>query len=116
MVNCQLPEDEAMRMKQVWCKWMCGVALLALVVGVWGVAGVRGADAVQDPDDPALRREGRPKMTPEEKMRIRILEMEGGALTESMKTPETVTVVGPPLTEKEKVVHVFNRLAFGPRP
>ena len=101
--------------QQAWCKWMSGLGLAALALAVV-VPALLAADPVQDPDDPALRREGKPKMTPEEKMRIRILEMEGGALTESMKTPETVTVVGPPLTEKEKVVHVFNRLAFGPRP
>src|SRR5688572_11861596 len=99
-------------MRHAWCKWMCGVLVVAMVFAPMA----RGAEPAQDPDDPALRRAGKEKMTPEQKMRIRILEMEGGALTESMKTPETVTVVGPPLTEQEKVVHVFNRLAFGPRP
>ena len=44
----------AVTMRHLGCKWTCGVALLALVVGVWGVAGVRGADPVQDPDQPAL--------------------------------------------------------------
>jgi uncharacterized protein (DUF1800 family) len=33
-----------------------------------------------------------------------------------MKTPESVTVSGPPLTDREKVVHVLNRLSFGWRP
>ena len=101
-------------MRQLWAKWICGAAMVASLLAI---PMVRAADpAMQDQDDPALRRGNREKMTPEQRMRIRILEMEGGALTESMKTPEAVTLVGPPLAEKEKVVHVFNRLAFGPRP
>ncbi|HEY7118862.1 MAG TPA: DUF1800 domain-containing protein [Tepidisphaeraceae bacterium] len=80
-----------------------------------GVVSVRAADE-QDPNDPALKREGRPKMTQEQLIRIRIAELEGGAIGESMKTPETVVLSGPPLTEHEKVVHVLNRLSFGWRP
>jgi uncharacterized protein (DUF1800 family) len=104
-------------MRPSWCKWMCGLGMLALLAGIWaGPAALRGAEPAQDPDDPALRRAGKEKMTPEQRLRVRIAELEGGAITESMKTPETVTLIGPPLTDKEKVVHVFNRLAFGPRP
>src|SRR5688572_14666513 len=69
-----------------------------------------------DPNDPAVRKAGKTKMTPEELYRIRIAELEGGAIAESLKTPEAVTLQGPPLTEKEKVIHVLNRLSFGWRP
>src|SRR6185436_1564921 len=37
-------------------------------------------------------------------------------IAESMKTPETVTLSGPPLNDKEKAIHVLNRLSFGWRP
>src|SRR3569623_52656 len=91
-----------------------------LLVAVCATLGVALAPAGQaddiDQNDPALRKAGKGKMTPEQLVRIRIAELEGGAIAESLKTPESQTLVGPPLSEREKVVHVFNRLAFGPKP
>jgi uncharacterized protein (DUF1800 family) len=74
----------------------------------------RAAD--DDPNDPALKRAGQPKISQKDLIRIRIAELESGAINDSMKTPETVVLTGPPLSEHEKVVHVLNRCSFGWRP
>src|SRR3569623_1053052 len=91
-----------------------------LLVAVCATLGVALAPAVRaddlDQNDPALRKAGKGKMTPEQLVRIRIAEREGGAIAESLKTPESQTLVGPPLSEREKGVRGFNRLAFGPEP
>jgi len=97
--------------KTYWLRCTAFLAVAALTIAV-GSISVRAAD---DPDDPALKKQGR-KMTQEELIRIRIAELEGGAISESMKTPEAVVLSGPPLTDREKVVHVLNRLSFGWRP
>ncbi|HSI33861.1 MAG: DUF1800 domain-containing protein [Phycisphaerae bacterium] len=97
------------------CKRLLMVAVCA-ALGVAVAPTVRAADEV-DQNDPALRRAAKGgKMTPEQLVKIRIAELEGGAITEMLKTPDAVTIVGPPLSEREKTVQVFNRLSFGPRP
>ncbi len=100
-----------MRNAKLWTRILLG-ATCALALAAFIPTG-RAADEI-DQNDPALRRKG--KMTQEQLVRIRIAELEGGAIAESLKTPDTVTLVGPPLSDREKVVHIFNRLAFGPRP
>ena len=67
----------------------CGLILFA-------AANLRAADEV-DQNDPALRRQGAGKMTPEQLIRVRIAEYDGGAIAEMLKTPDVVAVVGPPL-------------------
>ena len=45
-----------------------------------------------------------------------MLELKSGARTKAAGAPEVQTLKGAPLTEREKVIHVLNRLSFGPRP
>ena len=47
--------------------------------------------------------------------RLRMLEIQSGAFREAHKDPGSQQLVGPPLSEREKVMHVMNRLAFGPK-
>ena len=104
-----------MRKRTNWSALILGMAFFALLMTLAiGAPSARAADD-QDPNDPALKKQGK-KLTPEQLVRIRIAELEGGAIAESMKTPEAVTLMGPPLTEREKVIHVLNRLSFGWRP
>jgi len=95
--------------------WLTGAMFCALLAMLAISVPVARAADDQDPDDPALKKQGK-KMTQEQLIRIRIAELESGAIAESMKSPETVVLSGPPLTDREKVVHVLNRLSFGWRP
>jgi uncharacterized protein (DUF1800 family) len=103
-----------MRKRNNWSGLLLCAAFFALLMGL-SFSTVSARAQEEDPNDPALKKSGK-KLTPEELIRIRIAELEGGAIAESMKTPETIALMGPPLSEKEKVVHVLNRLSFGWRP
>ncbi|MDB5322410.1 MAG: hypothetical protein JWN40_4041 [Phycisphaerales bacterium] len=105
-----------MSQRNKWTRLLQCTALIALAMtlALGATTGARAADE-QDPNDPALKKAGK-KMTQEQLIRIRIAELESGAIAESMKTPEAVVLSGPPLTDREKVVHVLNRLSFGWRP
>jgi len=48
--------------------------------------------------------------------KIRQLEVKSGARTKAAEAPEVQALKGPPLNDREKVIHVLSRLAFGPRP
>lgn len=76
-------------------------ALIALMAPI-----VRSAD---DDQQPAKR-----QLTPEELLRKRIAESLAGIRDSS--TPKTLTLRGPELSDREKVIHVLNRLSFGPTP
>ena len=104
-----------MRKRNSWSAILLFTAFFALLMMTlsFGAASARADD--EDPNDPALKKSGK-KLTPEQLIRIRIAELEGGAIAESMKTPEAILLMGPPLTEREKVIHVLNRLSFGWRP
>jgi len=110
----EFPRSKSMREQKKWSTWLACMAFFAVLMMAFGTLSVRAADA-EDHNDPALKKQGR-KLTPEQLVRIRIAELEGGAIAESMKTPEAVTLMGPPLTEREKAIHVLNRLSFGWRP
>src|SRR3954464_6520921 len=105
------PGSEMMSQRTNWTRMLMCLVLFALAL--LGTTAVRAAD--EDPNDPALKKAGK-KMTQEQLIRIRIAELESGAIAESMKTPDAVVLSGPPLTDREKVVHVLNRLSFGWRP
>src|SRR6478609_6948825 len=102
------PGSEMMSQRTNWTRMLMCMVLFALALGT---SAVRAADE-QDPNDPALKKAGK-KMTQEQLIRIRIAELESGAISESLKTPESVVLSGPPLTDREKVIHVLNRLSFG---
>jgi len=56
------------------------------------------------------------KLSPDELMRLRMLEMQSGAIARARGEAESRKLVGPPLSEREKVIHVLNRLSFGATP
>ena len=66
--------------------------------------------ARSDDDAPPPKRQ----LTPEELLRKRIAESLAGIRDSRAPRPETLK--GPDLSEREKVIHVLNRLSFGPRP
>lgn len=105
-----------MRERNRWSGAVLLTAFFALLMALSFSASTARAADDQDPNDPALKKAGRKKLTPEELIRIRIAELEGGAIAESLKTPEAIALMGPPLTDREKVIHVLNRLSFGWRP
>ena len=55
------------------------------------------------------------KLTPEQALRIRILEIESGERAFANRVPDSEIIPGPPLNEREQVVHFLNRMAFGPK-
>jgi uncharacterized protein (DUF1800 family) len=56
------------------------------------------------------------KLSPQEALRVRLLEIESGARTLSDLGPQERAIVGPPLNEREACFNAVNRMAFGPRP
>src|SRR4051812_26113827 len=56
------------------------------------------------------------KISEQDLIKLRQLEVQSGVRTKAAEAPTVQTIKGPPLTDREKVVHVLNRLAFGPRP
>jgi hypothetical protein len=98
------------------------VAALTLVGGTCFVALTGStANAQSDPkmsdNNPGNYQPGRrkPRITSEELGRLRMLEIQSGAFREAHKDPGSQQLVGPPLSDREKVVHAMNRLAFGPK-
>ena len=92
-------------------RWKSIGCLLSLLAAVSGVAP-RAAGAADDRNVPPPKR----KMSQKELARLRIAEFQAGARTEANRAPDVKTLVGPPLSEREKAVHVLNRMAFGARP
>ena len=90
-----------MRNAKLWTRFLLA-ATCALALSLF-VPASRAADEV-DNNDPALKKAGKGKMTPEQLVRIRIAELEGGAIADSLKNPETVTLVGPPLTDRDRSI------------
>jgi uncharacterized protein (DUF1800 family) len=48
--------------------------------------------------------------------KLRELEVKSGARTKAAESPTVQALKGPPLNDREKVIHVLNRMSFGPRP
>ena len=84
----------------------------ACVAGVMLLASL--ALGQSSPPAPGQPKPG--KISEEDLRRLRMAEIKSGARTKANETPEVQALKGPPLTDREKVVHVLNRLAFGPRP
>ncbi len=78
---------------------------LSIPIAAWAVDS--------DADAPAL---GHKKLSPEEALRIRILESQAGLRTGIAKAPHSQTIVGPNLEDREKVQQALNRMSYGPRP
>ena len=56
------------------------------------------------------------KISEEDLRKLRQLEVKSGVRTKAAEGPEVQTLKGPPLNDREKVIHVLNRMSFGPRP
>ena len=56
------------------------------------------------------------KLTPEQALRVRILEIESGERAFANRIPDSEIIPGPPLDDREQVVHMMSRMAFGARP
>ncbi len=56
------------------------------------------------------------KMSAEELGRLRMLEIKSGAYRDAKAVAQAQTMVGPPLSDREKVQHALNRLSFGAKP
>jgi len=56
------------------------------------------------------------KITSAQAGRLRLLELQAGARTKAGASPNAANLAGPPLDQREMVVHALNRLGFGPRP
>ncbi len=56
------------------------------------------------------------KLTAEQALRVRMLEIESGERAFANRIPDSEIIPGPPLDEREQIVHVMNRMAFGARP
>jgi len=86
---------------------LCLIGALSLPVVV------RAADSTDDQPAPAL---GHKQLTPEESLRIRIMESQAGLRTNIAKAPHSETIVGPNLDDREKAIQAVNRMSFGARP
>src|SRR5690348_1024481 len=88
---------------------VCAVAFV-------GFAAVPAMGQAADPNQPEnFQPHKRARITQEELGRLRMLEIQSGAFREAHKDPGSQQLVGPPLSDREKVMHVMNRLAFGPK-
>jgi uncharacterized protein (DUF1800 family) len=88
------------------------VCFLLLTAALFIPVSLFADDTDGNPDAPEL---GHHKLTPEESLRIRILESQAGLRTGITKA-QSETIVGPNLDDREKVIQALNRLSFGPRP
>ena len=56
------------------------------------------------------------KISEEDLRKLRQLEVKSGVRTKAAEAPTVQALKGPPLSDREKVIHVLNRMSFGPRP
>jgi hypothetical protein len=102
------------RRRSIW-HWTRNIAIVALsAIGFSQFA--MSADPKMDSDNPSnYQPRKHARITQEELGRLRMLEIQSGAFREAHKDPGSQQLVGPPLSDREKVMHVMNRLAFGPK-
>jgi uncharacterized protein (DUF1800 family) len=86
---------------------------ILLAAALFIPAGVFGADSDAPGSAPPLEHK---KLSPEESLRIRIMESQAGLRTNIAKAPHSETIVGPNLEDREKVEQAVNRMSFGARP
>ena len=72
--------------------------------------------AAQEGDAPARSSKPSNKISEEDLRKLRQLEVQGGVRTKAAEAPTVQALKGPPLNERERVIHVLNRMSFGPRP
>ena len=86
--------------------WFGYPALFAVLVLA---LSVHPTSSFADDDQPGKR-----QLTPQQLLQKRIAEAMSGR--RDITTPRSQTLVGPDLTEREKVMHVLDRLSFGAKP
>jgi len=94
--------------------WVRRALVCAVAFVGFSTATVFGQAADNQPENFQPGRK-RARITQEELGRLRMLEIKSGAFSEAHKDPGSQQLVGPPLSDREKVMHVMNRLAFGPK-
>ena len=89
----------------------------ACFIGITASSAHAQSDPKMSDNNPGNYQPGRRKarITQEELGRLRMLEIQSGAFREAHKDPGSQQLVGPPLSDREKVMHVMNRMAFGPK-
>lgn len=83
--------------------------------GSAGTSAPKPAATATDPGNPDYVPR-RHRMSDEELGRLRMLEIKSGAFRDAKNAPGSTTLIGPPLSDREKVQHALNRLSFGPKP
>ncbi|HEX8912565.1 MAG TPA: DUF1800 domain-containing protein [Humisphaera sp.] len=106
--------------RRVSARWL-RVAVVAGLAGLTAAAGYlpsafgQAQPKMDTNEENAPRRTRKPAVSAAELGRLRMLEIQSGAFREAHKDPGSQQLVGPPLSDREKVMHVMNRLAFGPK-
>lgn len=101
-----------------WMKRLGTVVMGGAVLLAAGLALQNGpARAADDPPQVDNFRPGTPKrLSAEELGRLRMLEIQSGAFRDARAAAQSQQLVGPPLSDREKVQHVLNRMSFGAKP
>ena len=86
-------------------KWISVAFVLAITTSVMPLQSW-----AQDDDQAPAKRQ----LTPQELLRKRIAESLAGR--RDMSAPHSETLIGPELSDREKVIHVLDRLGYGPKP
>lgn len=92
---------------------VAGVASVAALAGLLPSAFAQSQPKMDANEENAPRR--RPRISQQDLARLRMLEMKSGVFREASKDPGSQQLVGPPLSDREKLMHVMNRLSFGPK-
>jgi hypothetical protein len=115
----QAARSASMVLKSRLSKGLNVVAALAITLTITCVALFPVMTWAQAKTNPSPVAPGQPKagkISEEDLRKLRIAELKSGARTKANEAPEVQTLKGPPLNDREKVIHVLNRLSFGPRP
>jgi uncharacterized protein (DUF1800 family) len=94
--------------------------ILALIAGVLCVAAASPEAALAQAAEKSNNAMGpgrrKSKISEEDFKLLMRLELEAGARSDARKGPQVEAINGPPLGEREKLLHVMSRMSFGPRP
>lgn len=92
-----------------------GVGIVIVAVALAGMAGGLSMAWAQT-TTPNGQQPKPGKISEADLKKLRQLETQSGVRTKAAEGPDVQALKGPPLSDREKVIHVLNRLSFGPRP
>jgi uncharacterized protein (DUF1800 family) len=102
---------------------MCAGILAGTFAGSVSGQTVRDIDALERIGakeagvKPPSQAENHTKLTAADALRVRMLEIESGERSFANRPPERIEIIqGAPLDEREQIVHILSRMAFGARP